>query len=268
VTDLVSVFRPSPTPRLALPFGIRSLGRRTVGDARTIDHIPPRNFAQVYWCVTGGVAFQRDDGTVTVGPGQVFVYPSRSWHRISCPAGGVDYWWITVDGPLADAVIASFDLKPPWPRHAGPLPERLFARLQALLADPSPMAERAAAAVGWEILSAAASAGQSGGDDSAVERLRAELVDRSADPELSVARLAETLGEDRSVLTRRFTRVHGVAPKQYLQSLRLSRAMSLLHGSQAPVAEVARACGFSDPGYFARAFRKAAGLSPEEFRRG
>jgi AraC-like DNA-binding protein len=46
----------------------------------------------------------------------------------------------------------------------------------------------------------------------------------------------------------------------------MRRAASLLVSGAASVKEVSRACGFDDPNYFAKAFRRSFGASPTEFR--
>jgi AraC-like DNA-binding protein len=269
VKDRWSRFRPSTTPTLALPFSLRSLGLYRYAKAGRIEEIRPRSFVQLYWGLSGRTRFTTDAGDVVITTGEIFVYPANVWHRLHALDPGTAYWWFTVDGPLADQAVAAFDLRPPWPKQAGPPPGRLFERLANLIVDPGPTAERAAAALAWELLSIAAAGGHgTTGEDLVVERLRRLLIERSADPELSVSRLAVELGEDRSVLSRRFTRLVGVAPKPFLQSIRLGRAMSLLHTTEAPVSVIARDCGFADPGYFARAFRERTGLTPERFRRG
>jgi len=267
VTDRWSLFRPSRMPTAALPFGLRSLGLYRYVATGKIEEIRPRPFVQIYWGLSGRVVFTTDEGDVTVGPGEIFVYPSQSWHRLSALEPDTAYWWFTVDGPLADASVAAFGLQAPWPKAAGPPPERMFQRLRTLIADPAQTSERAAAAVAWELLSAAASGGiPANGSDAVVERLRRRLIDDAGDPGLSISCLATEFGEDRSVLTRRFTRLVGVAPKPFLQSIRLGRAMALLHTTDDPIAAIAQACGFADAGYFARAFRERTGLTPERFR--
>jgi AraC-like DNA-binding protein len=46
----------------------------------------------------------------------------------------------------------------------------------------------------------------------------------------------------------------------------MRRAASLLVNSGANVKQVSRDCGFDDPNYFAKAFRKSYGASPTEYR--
>lgn len=52
-----------------------------------------------------------------------------------------------------------------------------------------------------------------------------------------------------------------------VNALRARRAQELLSETDAPVTQIAALLGYSAPAHFARAFRKAIGLSPVEFRR-
>ncbi|PTY04805.1 hypothetical protein DB347_19060 [Opitutaceae bacterium EW11] len=54
---------------------------------------------------------------------------------------------------------------------------------------------------------------------------------------------------------------------QLLTRMRLERARSLLVHTDAELAHVAAACGFTDQSYFTRVFRKTHRLTPSEFRR-
>jgi len=65
---------------------------------------------------------------------------------------------------------------------------------------------------------------------------------------------------------RLFAKVIGATPHQYLVRLRLKRAAKLLAAESTPVTEVALEAGFADLSNFVRTFRRAAGVSPREFR--
>lgn len=55
-------------------------------------------------------------------------------------------------------------------------------------------------------------------------------------------------------------------PLQQVQDARLALARRLLTGDYHTVAEIARQCGYIDPNYFCRLFKKKTRLSPLEFR--
>jgi AraC family transcriptional regulator len=66
---------------------------------------------------------------------------------------------------------------------------------------------------------------------------------------------------------RLFARVLGVTPHQYLVRCRLRTAARLLTDPRISVTAIAYDVGFADLSNFVRTFRRAAGVSPREFRR-
>ncbi len=100
-----------------------------------------------------------------------------------------------------------------------------------------------------------------------VEYLREhELDPRSSARGTSLDELATIAGLSKYHFLRQFSRVVGMTPGAYLRSLRMCRAARLLRTTRDPIAEVARASGFTDHASFSRAFRRHAGLSPRQYR--
>jgi len=66
---------------------------------------------------------------------------------------------------------------------------------------------------------------------------------------------------------RLFARVLGVTPHQYLVRCRLRAAARLLADPRISITAIAYDIGFADLSNFVRTFRRAAGVSPREFRR-
>ena len=73
------------------------------------------------------------------------------------------------------------------------------------------------------------------------------------------------LGYSYAHLCRVFKGRFGIPPLRYATYVRLERAKQLLQESGLTVSAVAYRCGFEDPGYFARAFRKYMGVPPSAF---
>ena len=59
----------------------------------------------------------------------------------------------------------------------------------------------------------------------------------------------------------------GVPFKQYLQTLRMDAAVTLLRDSDEKVSDISQEVGFADPAYFNRIFKKQFGISPDSYRR-
>jgi AraC-like DNA-binding protein/mannose-6-phosphate isomerase-like protein (cupin superfamily) len=65
----------------------------------------------------------------------------------------------------------------------------------------------------------------------------------------------------------KFRKEFGVSPIQWLLNFRLQKAMQMLMRPEKSIAEVAYACGFVDPLYFSRQFRKKIGCAPRKYRK-
>jgi AraC-like DNA-binding protein/ligand-binding sensor protein len=94
------------------------------------------------------------------------------------------------------------------------------------------------------------------------------LLERGATPrQLSIREIAAALGISTSHLSRLFKRETGQTYEHYLMGRRVELARRLLLDPLQNVSQTAQRCGFTDPSYFARVFRKVAGCSPSEYCR-
>jgi AraC-like DNA-binding protein len=84
---------------------------------------------------------------------------------------------------------------------------------------------------------------------------------------LEVSEIARAAGLSRTYFSRLFRAVEGVTPHEYIEHLRMKRAVELLYQRRKAVKEIASECGYSDVNYFCRAFRRITGLSPGMYRR-
>ncbi len=64
-----------------------------------------------------------------------------------------------------------------------------------------------------------------------------------------------------------FRELTGFAPIDFLIRQRVAQAARLLATTRLTVAEVAAACGYEDPYYFTRCFRRVMGCSPQRYRK-
>lgn len=83
----------------------------------------------------------------------------------------------------------------------------------------------------------------------------------------SLQSVADACHLDLAYLCRVFQRFGRQSPSQYLQHLRMNRAVDLLQNSDRLVKEVAEELGFSDPYNFSRAFKRVFGVSPAFLRK-
>ncbi|MGH2714422.1 MAG: helix-turn-helix transcriptional regulator, partial [Thermoleophilaceae bacterium] len=95
-----------------------------------------------------------------------------------------------------------------------------------------------------------------------------EAIERGyGDESLSLGSVAHAIGTSRRQLQRVF-RERRTSFRAELQRARMTRAAELLQSEALPVAVVARAVGYRQPGQFSKAFRRHHGRAPSELRAG
>jgi AraC-like DNA-binding protein len=80
------------------------------------------------------------------------------------------------------------------------------------------------------------------------------------------ADLARRAGLGQTALGAAFRRQTGQAPLVWFEALRLDEARRLLATTRLPIADIARRCGFADPAYFSRRFRRRFAAPPRRQR--
>ncbi|MBR6813117.1 MAG: helix-turn-helix domain-containing protein [Tidjanibacter sp.] len=80
--------------------------------------------------------------------------------------------------------------------------------------------------------------------------------------------VARYVGMTRSSLCTFFKRMTGQTIFYYLNRFRIDMACDMIRRDNHTVAEVCYACGFGDPPYFHRLFKRIKGCTPTEYRRG
>jgi AraC-like DNA-binding protein len=79
--------------------------------------------------------------------------------------------------------------------------------------------------------------------------------------------LAAAAGQSRFHFSRQFKKHLGMPPGEYVLREKLKAVVELLNTSDLPLADIAPLCGFSDPNYLIRVFKKLYGITPLQFRR-
>ncbi|MBC2601720.1 helix-turn-helix domain-containing protein [Puniceicoccus vermicola] len=100
-------------------------------------------------------------------------------------------------------------------------------------------------------------------------RVLAAMEDMAAHTEetFSIEVLAERAGISTSRLVHLFKAETGIFPRCYWERQQMERARQILSRTDATVAETAFSCGYEDPYYFSRRFKKLMGTSPVEWKR-
>lgn len=83
---------------------------------------------------------------------------------------------------------------------------------------------------------------------------------------ITVEDIADYVGLSRSHLFRSFETVLQLSPKEYLSRFRIKQACYLLGHTSLSITAIANSVGFESSLYFSKAFKKAKGMSPREYK--
>ena len=84
---------------------------------------------------------------------------------------------------------------------------------------------------------------------------------------ISIADYAESLHISTNWFIHNFKQYAGMSPAQYILSLRMVNAQSLLERTTYNIKEISEIVGYENPLYFSRVFKKEIGKSPAQYRK-
>ncbi len=108
--------------------------------------------------------------------------------------------------------------------------------------------------------------GQLNNDMGKVFQAKCLVREQFANPALGVQHIAEVLGCSPDYLSHLFHTETKERLTHYIQRIRIDGSTLTLESSPLTISEIAYACGFADPAYFARVFKQHKGLTPQEYR--
>lgn len=94
-----------------------------------------------------------------------------------------------------------------------------------------------------------------------------EFLEANIATDIRIEMLARLCGLRSEYFVKQFKATTGVSPYQYVLSLRIERAKSLLANEKLSIAEIALDCGFSHQEHLTRLFRRFTGATPGRYRR-
>lgn len=101
-----------------------------------------------------------------------------------------------------------------------------------------------------------------------VDQIRSQILKHYSDPAFELEKHIRSLPFHYDYLRKLFKKEMSVTPLEYMTNLRMKKAETLLTimwSNEYSMSEVADMCGFDDPLYFSRVFKKHYGCSPSNF---
>lgn len=93
-----------------------------------------------------------------------------------------------------------------------------------------------------------------------------KYINENPGADMSLTKLADMVYYNPSYLSRVFKQVTGINLIDYITETKINKAKELLKNSNMKILEIAAYLGYDSSAYFARSFKKAENITPQEFR--
>lgn len=94
-----------------------------------------------------------------------------------------------------------------------------------------------------------------------------KYIEDNFDKKITIDKLSSIANVTNFHFCRLFKQITGETAVEYINNLRINKAMELLQKSGLTITEIALSCGFNDSNYFSRVFKKNKGISPSSLRK-
>jgi AraC-like DNA-binding protein len=219
--------------------------------------------------VTAGNAVVIQNGKqFTINPGEAFLlhnYTDRIWK--TGDAGFLHKRFINIDGTLLDAMLRSTNLaahthiKPQSPQRIA----QLFKQANMLLGTQGPGHQNLLMKLAFEILLEISSSVRF---DKYPPPINAalEIMNKRIRTDLTLPELAKAANVSASHLSHMFDKFLGVSPLNFYLRLKTEYAKTLLNDPKYSVKQISEMCGYNDPYFFSKQFKRFSGFSPKTYR--
>lgn len=228
------------------------------------------DFSRLYMLKSGCAEVRIKDRVVVLTPGRLYLFPcgSTAWYRCIEP---MELCWIHFRLEYLPGIDLFSRFEPTREAYKIKKADREFGRvLKGLDADSPEAFFRAVRALlhltepflpsAWNRLN---------GTPLSVLRIRPALdyiQANFANPDLSLKKIARTVHLQPTYFSNLFRETLGLTPIRLATDIRLRHARKLLLNTDQTVSEISLRCGYRDPFYFTRAFKKNTGQNPRQFR--
>jgi AraC-like DNA-binding protein len=233
----------------------------------------PMPFSVLQHTIAGEGRLTYERQTWRIGPGETMLVVIPHHHRYWVePGGSWEFFWIAMAGrealrlhqAILSAVGPVFRLKPP---TIDRLAQCCLALGDLALEAPGHASELAYAATMalYDDVLGPHEIRPGHTTHRPTERVVAHIR-QNLNQALDVQSLADLAGLSRAHFTRVFSECEGSSPAEFVALERMRLAARLLTSGTLSVKAISTHCGFEDPNYFAKVFRRTYGISPSQFR--
>jgi AraC-like DNA-binding protein len=99
-----------------------------------------------------------------------------------------------------------------------------------------------------------------------VLKAKNEIETHLTEADFDVEKLCRLLALSNSQVHRKLSALTGLSATHFIRYVRLIKAKELMIDSRFKIAAIAIDCGYNDPAYFSRIFKKEFGITPQKWR--
>ncbi|MBR4863782.1 MAG: helix-turn-helix transcriptional regulator [Oscillospiraceae bacterium] len=224
----------------------------------------------------GQVQVGYGENTAILSPGEIYVVPPRTPHAVKLLSGTVEYdvlmfdvrWFYNEAEVTKDRLRSIYDGRAHFQMTTDDSNTvECFDRLCAVSEEATLETVGLVYMLLQQLLEHAVTelSRTPKGDPGILEIL--SYMEENFDRELSTELLAERSGYSAAHFCRKFKETTWLTPMNYLRIYRLEEAARRLRQGDGSVSDVALACGFPDPNYFTRCFKKHFGVPPTKYEK-
>jgi len=218
---------------------------------------------QIFLTFKGTGCLILDGAEHILTPGTMFfAFPSQTFRLEG--TSDFTYLYITFQGPGASPMLTSFGITPSRFLFYGH--EQLLDFWMKSIRRVTPI--NATALTESVLLYSLSFIGEdegSGREAARFDEILRYIQGNYTDPTLSIKKVADIHFYSEKYLSSLFMRTMNKRFTEYVNELRISHARNILRESSLSVSEAAARCGYSDPLYFSKVFKKLMGLTPSEY---
>jgi AraC-like DNA-binding protein len=246
-----------------LPLSLRSVGYARLPLLASLPDKRIFDFIQLIWCLSGKGSIEYAKQKINISEGFATAILPGKPHQIYALSPEWEIRWVTIDGLHACDIVNSFNLghnavKP------GECPLDLFKRMESIVLDSKWESILEGSSLCYSLLTKAANSCPK--KTTAIDKAMIMLRENAGNADVGISQIADQVGIERTLFSKKFISHVGMSPKEYLDSCRLEKIMSLLANTDETVIRIASQTGFANANYLGKFFRKKMNISPIEFR--
>lgn len=103
-------------------------------------------------------------------------------------------------------------------------------------------------------------------DEEFLRKLNTIIAENLSNEELSINFITSQIGMSRASLYNKMSKITGIGVNDYINRMRIDKAIDLLQHSSLSIKEISQEVGFSYPRYFSTTFKQVKGMTPTQFK--